>query len=594
MRRFPQFIATLFLLYAGQLQAQSYSLRLQSVDTTATALTQNLQPRNEFDNQTLVIGYINELVPKLQEAGFLGASIDSISEEKSAYKVYVYLGNKWRWARLSLKMVPSNVLLGTGISEVEFFNRELSPKRISRLSERILNWCDNNGFPFASVGLDSIVSLKNNEGIFARLAVNLNHIRRIDSIITEGNVNLSKPYLMRYLGIKEGELYNESRLHSINKKLDNLPFLEQGASWRVAFGLYNTKLRIKMTERRANQLNAIIGLQPNTLQTGNFLLTADVQAAFQNLLGRGESFSFSYQKLQAASPRIKAEALYPYLLGTQIGVDGHFDLYFNGTSYRRTTVDFGARYALNAQDFLRFFYSGFSTRIITPDTAFVVANHRLPNILDLTANGLGLEFQRDKTDYRFNPTKGYSMHVGGQVLNRNIRKNDGITGIKDGGAFDYSKLYDTLKLSSYQYQIAAKAACYFPLRKSIVFKAFYAGAWLSGERLFQNELYQIGGLKLLRGFDEGSIFANQYHMLSGELRFLFARNSNFYFFSDNAWVQSKINGYTNKGWYHGFGIGTQLEVKTGQFTIAYGLGKSPGNAVLLRQSKIHIGYVAFF
>ncbi|MEO6830560.1 MAG: hypothetical protein ABI378_00050, partial [Chitinophagaceae bacterium] len=72
------------------------------------------------------------------------------------------------------------------------------------------------------------------------------------------------------------------------------------------------------------------------------------------------------------------------------------------------------------------------------------------------------------------------------------------------------------------------------------------------------------------------------------------RNSNFYLFSDNAWVQSKINGYANEGWYNGFGIGTQLEVKSGQFTIAFGLGKSPGNAVLLRQSKVHIGYVAFF
>ncbi|MEO6833744.1 MAG: BamA/TamA family outer membrane protein, partial [Chitinophagaceae bacterium] len=554
----------MLLLHAGLLRAQSYSLRLHGVDTNVATLAKLLPAFKEFNNQFSAYSFVKEIVPNLQEAGFLSASIDSLGSTKNNLDAFIYLGKKWRWARLSLKQVPPNIILGTGITEAQFANRDLTPKSISKLSEQILNWCENNGFPFATVGLDSIVSLENEVGIFARVSVVLNGVRRIDSLITEGNAQLAKPYLMRYLDIHEGNLYNESRLRSINKKLDNLSFLEPGSSWRVAFGLFDTKLRIKLKERRANQANLLIGLQPNTLQTGKFLLTADVQAAFQNLLGRGEAFSFSYQKLQAASPRIKAEALYPYLLGSPIGVDGHFDLYFNGTAYRKTTVDFGGRYALNAQDFIRLYYSGLTTRIINADTAFIVANHRLPDILDLSANGAGLEFQSDRTDYRFNPTKGYTVHLNGEVLNRTIRKNDGITGITDGSGFDYSKLYDSLSVATYQYQLSAQAAYYFPLRKHIVLKAFYAGAWISGDRLFQNELYQIGGIKMLRGFDEGSIFANQYHMLSAELRFLFARNSNFYLFSDNAWVQSKINGYANEGWYNGFGIGTQLEVKSGQ------------------------------
>jgi hemolysin activation/secretion protein len=132
------------------------------------------------------------------------------------------------------------------------------------------------------------------------------------------------------------------------------------------------------------------------------------------------------------------------------------------------------------------------------------------------------------------------------------------------------------------------------LAKRMLLKNAWAGGWISGERLFRNELFQVGGFRLLRGFDEGSLFVNHYHILTEELRFILGRASSVYVFSDNAWLQSRINGFSNEGIYNGFGLGAQLDTKTGQFTIAYGLGRGPQNPIQFRQSRIHIGYVAYF
>lgn len=576
-----------------RLQAQSYSLRLLQSDGDDTSLIKELHPPAGFREQNEAFDYLRGIVPQLQEAGYLGASVDSITVLPDGYVAQVFMGRKWRWARLSLSQLPPALLANTGITEAQFSGRPLTPVALGRLTERILRWYENNGYPFARVGLDSL-SEDSAGGISALLRTDPGALRHIDSIIVEGDVRLDKAYLMRYLDLREGSIYNESAIRKIAARLHDLPFLSEGSSASIVFRSIDTKLHLFLRERRINQLNGIIGLQPNTLETGKFLLTLDAAAAFRNLFGKGEAFSCSFQNLQPQSPRIKAEASVPYILGSAIGADGQFDLYFRAQQYRRITYDVGGTYALSVQDGLRLYYRGYSNRIITPDTAYIRSYHRLPDNIDCTSAGGGLQLNTIRVDNRLAPSRGWSARLSGELLQRIIRKNDGITGITDGTSFDFTHLYDTLAAQTNQYRLSGDAAWYIPLRKRVVLKTAYSGGWISGAQLFQNELYQLGGFRSLRGFDEGSIFANQYHIATVELRLLLTRVSAVYLFSDNAWIQTRINGFTAQGLYNGFGAGTNLERKTGVFTIAYGLGRSPENPLQLRQSKIHIGYVAYF
>lgn len=584
---------SLLLLSAGGAGAQSYSLRLHRTDGPTPLPAGVLKLNAGYSEQLEALAAVQGIVPQLQEAGYLAASIDSLAVRPDGYEVFLYLGQTWRWAKLSLAGLPRPLLAATGIAPGQYEGRALSPAALARLSERILGWCDDNGFPFARVGLDSLRD-DGARGISASLGFDPGALIRIDSILIDGNVRISKAFLSRYLDLYEGSAYNESRLQTLSARLRELPWLDDNPGWRIEFRSVDTKLYLQLRERRANQLNLIMGLQPNTLETGKFLFTVDAQAAFQNLFGNGESFSFSYQKLQAQSPRIKAEALYPYLFGTPIGIEGHFDLYFKGQEFRRTIFDAGGRYALSAKDYIRLFYKGYSNRVITPDTPYVVAYKRLPDNVDVISGGGGGELHLNRTDYRFNPRTGWAARLSGELLSRRIEKSNGITGIRDGSGFDYGSLYDTIVMSSYQAQLSGELTGYLPLGKRVVLRGSYAGGYISGDRLFQNELFQIGGFRLLRGFDEGSLFVNQYHFAGAELRYILGRNSNVYLFSDNAWLQANINNFERSGIYNGFGVGALLETKNAQFNIAYALGRSPDNPIQLRQSRVHIGILAFF
>ena len=152
----------------------------------------------------------------------------------------------------------------------------------------------------------------------------------------------------------------------------------------------------------------------------------------------------------------------------------------------------------------------------------------------------------------------------------------------------------SLTQQKYQYRINGDASYFLPLAARATLKTTYAMGYVSGSRLFQNELYQIGGFRLLRGFDEQSIFTNHYHMLSIEARVLLTQNSYAYIFSDNAWVQQHFGDVNRQGIYNGFGLGTTLETKNGIFSIALALGRNDQFPVQFKQTKIHFGYVAYF
>ena len=123
----------------------------------------------------------------------------------------------------------------------------------------------------------------------------------------------------------------------------------------------------------------------------------------------------------------------------------------------------------------------------------------------------------------------------------NIKKNTVIQKLTDPD-FVYASLYDTIKLKTYQFTIKTMAAKYFSVGRQSTIKAAFSGGWVQSPNIFRNELFQIGGYRLMRGFDEESIFASQYAVTTAEYRYLVGLNSYFFVFADGVQAHSAIEG----------------------------------------------------
>ena len=117
----------------------------------------------------------------------------------------------------------------------------------------------------------------------------------------------------------------------------------------------------------------------------------------------------------------------------------------------------------------------------------------------------------------------------------------------------------------------------------------------SDSTIFENELFRIGGLNTLRGFDEESIFASGYSIVTLEFRYLLEQNSYLYVFTNDAWYENKSSSASiREDIPYGFGAGISFETNAGIFSINYALGAQNGQTPLLKSAKIHFGFVNIF
>jgi hemolysin activation/secretion protein len=118
--------------------------------------------------------------------------------------------------------------------------------------------------------------------------------------------------------------------------------------------------------------------------------------------------------------------------------------------------------------------------------------------------------------------------------------------------------------------------------------------FIQSPAIYRNELFQIGGYKLLRGFDEESIFASSYAVATAEYRYLIGLNSFLFSFVDLGFAANKSVYADSKNSFLGAGLGLAFETKAGVFNISYAVGKRDDVKFNIRQAKIHLGYVNYF
>jgi hemolysin activation/secretion protein len=196
----------------------------------------------------------------------------------------------------------------------------------------------------------------------------------------------------------------------------------------------------------------------------------------------------------------------------------------------------------------------------------------------------GIEYKLQNLDYLYNPRRGYDMLVSGSVGTKQIHRNPAIN----------DSLYNNIKLNTTQYKFTALLSFYIPLFTKSTIKLGLNAASLQGEDLFENELFRIGGLNTIRGFDEGSIYASTYSIATVEYRYIFEQNSYLFAFWNGAYYESKTyNNFVHDTPY-GFGVGVSFETKAGIFSLSYALGKQFNNPFILKDAKISFGIVNYF
>jgi hemolysin activation/secretion protein len=259
----------------------------------------------------------------------------------------------------------------------------------------------------------------------------------------------------------------------------------------------------------------------------------------------------------------------------------HFLLLKEDTTFlnRDFRLNFGYRFSSDG-------YLSFFTRRQAGDLLAVNGleeSTKLPEAGDFRFNNYGLNYRHVWLDDVFFPRRGALAQIELAIGNKNILQNTGLP----------PELYDGIELKTLQYYLEGRVEkhFYFSPRWGIFSKI--AGGMVENENILLNDLFRIGGLQSIRGFNENFFFADNYLYLNVEPRFYFDTYSYFMIFADMGRLNNSVQGIGLDQTFSA-GMGFSLETVNGVFNFIYGLGKSNTQDFSLNLSKIHFGYTGRF
>jgi outer membrane protein assembly factor BamA len=520
------------------------------------------------------------LVHRLHQDAYLLASADSSFKRGDTLHVKLHIGSRFDWAELRNGNLSEGILIESGFREKFYRNVPFKPAEYVRLQQRILDYAERNGYPFASVWLDSI-KVENNR-ISAALMVEKAFVVTYDTVQVMGGSKTQPKFLMRYLQLYPGQPYNQDQVLASQRMLTALPYLKVTRAPQVQFARDKARVVYFLEDRQANQIDGVVGFLPDPGRSDNkLLITGEANLNIRNIRGSGKQLGLQWRRVNRGSVILNGEYLHPNIFGTPFEVGARFNLLKQDSSF--ITVQPRLQLAYNTIRYGRFsvFTEWRNSRILS------TANPQSLKALDLAdarTNTYGLNYLWNNLDDFYFPRKGRLVEMQLAAGRKKLLRNPSLE----------KSFYDTLEVNTTQLSLGLRLENFMGLGKNGALLTRLRGEALLNDQIFLNDMYRLGGLSSLRGFDEYFFFASSYGVGTLEYRLFTAEDSYVMLFYDQGYYRSDLKASFAEGMPFGLGGGISFSTGAGIFQLVYAVGQSEQQPLSLKYSKIHFGITSKF
>lgn len=508
---------------------------------------------------------LKKLALTAYQKGFPTFSIDSIHKTDSLnIRVYGSVGPYVKSWSLTLDPSDQKLIRSFGMQPKSFESLRTAPGQPARSMMELLQKMEQQGYPFARVHLENL--RYEGQKLIAELHVQTNQrVKWVGLNLDGSKLKISTRFLENYLHIRSGDWYDQDQVNLLSARLKQLTYLREIKPAELLFTPEGATLYLYLESRPVSSFNGTVGLQQNPV-TLRYQFTGDVRLRLQNVMKRAELFELNWRSINPGSPQLKTQASIPYLFRTPFGLDGQFQLIKRDSTFLELKTGIGVNYFLSAGNTLKAFYRNHQSNLLAAGNQNGFSNMR--------NNQYGLAIQHQQVDFMPNPRRGLIWLLEGSAGNRTITR-------------------DSIEKRSLVMNFSGNLEWYIPLGKRWVVKTGLAAESYLADSTQTNELLRFGGNLNQRGFLEDELYATTRATGSAELRFVLDQFSNLFLFYDQTWYERNSGNYLNDSPF-GFGGGIRFGTNIGIFSLTYALGRQQNNPILLRDSKIHFGYIAYF
>lgn len=523
---------------------------------------------------------VRDGILELRENGFLLANIDKIqTSSPGILTFYLNIGNKYSWISLGKGNVPQEIL-GKTMYSTKLFRGPVRPGKVGILLNQIIRNSESAGFPFAYVKIDSLEILK--DGLKGELYYEPGPLITFDTLKIKGDTRIKSNFLSAYLDLKPGNMFNQKKIDEINRRLSELDYINVTSSPEITFQNEQASIILHLQDRKVSTINGIIGFLPNESENKKLLITGEIDLELKNPFGTGKEIAAKWQKIREETQLMDLHYLHPNFLRSSVNIYGDFDFLKEDTSFFNIEATLGLSFTPQPAQALSLYSTIHSGRLNS--TSGLGNSVELPPFSDFNITYYGIQYGYSSILPLIFPLKGFSLSLNFAVGRKRIKKNSGIN----------ESLYEGLDLNSTQLRTTARLKKLWRIsQRSVIFNEVNAGK-LINKRLFLNDIFRLGGLGSLRGFNENFFFASEYISGKIEWRYLIENETYFFVFFDKAFIKVDVENQLHNDAPFGLGTGISLDTNNGIFHLVYAIGGSEDQDFSFEFSKIHFGYKAKF
>lgn len=503
----------------------------------------------QFQDSLGLVNHVNKIFANWINQGFFFSGVDSVQNLQNQVHVYLHKGEKTK-------------------AKLENFKG----KKLHGYLTRRLKSYSNSGYPFASIRLDSPEI--SNDLLTGNLLIDPGPEINYDSAYFFSELKTNHSYIYQLLDIEPGSVFSERGYRFIPQKIERSSFLSFQRPTDLSFKDNKAKAFLDIKEEASSTFQGVIGLQQ--VQSGKTTAVGSIALDIQNLFRSGKQFKLVWERFAEESQNLNVFYKHPFLLNSKLSPSFSFNILKQDTTFltRRTAIGLHTYVTPKTELFLEFETTNgtlLSTELETVSNSGLADFKRRVYSLQLSRGHLTtLERLKKAATWRI-------MASGG---NKDIEENLSVP----------DSYYDTIQIETSFYRFEAMFAYQLKVwRRQSFFQHVNAGM-LQNDELLSNEMYRLGGLNSLRGFNEKEFFADSYILSRTEFRSFFEDRSYAYVFYDHLFFSRD----SQSDQPFGLGLGFALATSAGQFSFALAVGNSADQNISFSTMKAHFGYISRF
>ena len=538
------------LLTFNFIYSQEYILEFENTSTTDKKM-------EKYESYKDLILAIEDSLINLKQKGYTNAKVDSfIKKDSFRYKIMFNKNQKIKFIQISneseledeILNILKNYKLKSGLIEFD---------QIETIIDEISNFIYSSGYPFAEVSFKNF-NFVNISTIESKIKIINGPKRYLDKVVVKGYENFPKKFIKNIFKLNKKRVLNIEDAIERSKSINKTQFARNARDPEILFSKDTTTLYIYLEKIKRNSFDGLISFNSDE-ESNKIKIQGYININLINTFNRGENVKIDFKSQSENQRSLYTNLYFPYVFGSNLNFRHRLNITQQDSIFSSTEnfIEIDSNFGKIKTGI------GFQNIDSNSENNFEYVESFKSQLINLFCEYSNYDFD-DKLiskDFSFAVKYGF-----GEKTQSNIKSN-----------------LNKLKIELYKK---------FNLSPTIKLESKVIIEEIDSKNMVNNELLRFGGSNSMRGFEEQSIFTDDYLLLNNNLNLYLSDTIYIYTIFDLANYKNRILNFEEDIYSVGFGFSSKTE--NGIISINYSKANNWDNSFNIKNGNIGVNFTTFF